>query len=83
MLKPKSISCLIVDDEIPSQRVLQHFVAQTDILDLKATCNNALEAFKYLQVEDPIDLIFLDINITKSATSHFYYCISAIRCGRI
>ena len=72
MLKPKTISCLIVDDEIPSQRVLQHFVAQTDILDLKATCNNTLEAFKYLQLEGPIDLIFLDINMPKQSGLDFY-----------
>ena len=46
-MKPNNaISCLIIDDELASQRVLQHFVAQTDVLDLKATYNNAAEAFK-------------------------------------
>ena len=62
MKSKKSITCLIVDDELSSQRVLQHFVVETKVLDLKATCNNAAEAFKYLQLYGSVDLLFLDIN---------------------
>jgi DNA-binding LytR/AlgR family response regulator len=68
----KSISCIIVDDEPSSQHVLQHFVAQTSILDLKTTCSNTEEAFKYLQLNEKIDLIFLDINMPKQSGLEFY-----------
>ncbi|WP_299114215.1 LytTR family DNA-binding domain-containing protein [uncultured Winogradskyella sp.] len=68
----KSIKCLIIDDELSSQRVLQHFIKETDILHLKATCNNTTEAFKYLQLNEGIDLLFLDINMPKQSGLDFY-----------
>lgn len=68
----KQITCLIVDDESSSQRVLQHFVAETEVLDLKATCYTAAEAFKYLQLTGPIDLLFLDINMPQQSGLDFY-----------
>ena len=43
------ISCIIVDDEPSSQRVLKYFIDETTVLDLKATCSNTAEAFKFLQ----------------------------------
>jgi len=72
MSNKKSITCLIIDDELSSQRVLQHFVAETDVLDLKATCNTAAEAFKYLQLNVNIDLLFLDINMPQQSGLDFY-----------
>ena len=72
MPKSKSISCIIVDDELSSQRVLQHFISQTDVLDLKSTCNTAAEAFKYLQLNGNVDLLFLDINMPKKSGLDFY-----------
>ncbi|WP_422104128.1 LytR/AlgR family response regulator transcription factor [Winogradskyella sp.] len=72
MTTHKSISCLIIDDEPSSQHVLQHFIAQTPVLDLKSTCSNAEEAFKYLQLNEKIDLLFLDINMPKQSGLNFY-----------
>jgi DNA-binding LytR/AlgR family response regulator len=71
-IKSKSISCLIIDDELSSQSVLQHFVLQTDILHLKQICNNAKDAFKYLQLNTKIDLLFLDINMPNQSGLAFY-----------
>ncbi|MGB0982083.1 MAG: LytR/AlgR family response regulator transcription factor [Winogradskyella sp.] len=72
-MKPKKlIQCLIIDDEISSQRVLQHFVSETEILDLKATCNTTAEAFKYLQLHKSIDVLFLDINMPQQSGLDFY-----------
>ena len=72
MTSHKSISCIIIDDEPSSQRVLQHFIAQTPVLDLKITCNNTEEAFKYLQLHEKVDLLFLDINMPKQSGLDFY-----------
>lgn len=66
------INCLIIDDELSSQRVLQHFIAETDVIVLKATCANAAEAFKYLQLNKAIDLLFLDINMPQQSGLDFY-----------
>ncbi len=72
-MKTKStITCLIIDDELSSRRVLQHFVAETSVLDLKGTCNNADEAFKHLQLHGEIDLLFLDINMPQQSGLDFY-----------
>lgn len=69
------INCIIVDDEDSSQRVLQYFIAETKTLRLKQTCNNALEAFKYLELDKEVDLIFLDINMPKQSGLDFYRSI--------
>lgn len=72
MYNNKTISCIIVDDELSSQKVLQHFIAQTEVLDLKETCNNASEAFKYLQLNPSVDVLFLDINMPQQSGLDFY-----------
>lgn len=67
-----AISCLIVDDELSSQKVLQHFIAQTEVLELKQTCSNTQEAYKFLQLNKGIDLLFLDINMPQQSGLDFY-----------
>jgi len=67
-----TISCIIVDDELSSQKVLQYFISNTSVLELKHTCNNAVEAFKYLQLNPGVDLLFLDINMPKQSGLDFY-----------
>ncbi|EDP70167.1 two-component system response regulator protein [Flavobacteriales bacterium ALC-1] len=72
-MKPrKAMTCLIIDDELSSQKVLQHFIKETDVLDLKATCNNTTEAFKHLQLNGTVDLLFLDINMPQQTGLDFY-----------
>ena len=72
MSNNKTISCIIIDDELSSQKVLQHFVYETEVLELKQTCNNSAEAFKYLQLHPKIDLLFLDINMPRQSGFDFY-----------
>lgn len=72
MSNNKTISCIIIDDELSSQKVLQHFVYETEVLELKQTCNNSAEAFKYLQLHPKIDLLFLDINMPRQSGLDFY-----------
>jgi len=58
------MNCLIVDDEVLAQDVLEHYIQQTETLTLKGRCNNALEAFALLNKEQ-IDLMFLDIKMPE------------------
>jgi DNA-binding LytR/AlgR family response regulator len=65
------IDCIIVDDEISSQNVLKNFISKTDVINLKQVCNNASEAFIYLQLHPAIQLIFLDINMPNQSGIDF------------
>jgi DNA-binding LytR/AlgR family response regulator len=58
------LSCLIVDDEPLSQDVLEKFVEDAPMLQLKGICSDALEALDFLR-NNTVDLIFLDINMPK------------------
>ena len=73
MVKNKTkINCIVIEDEIASQKVLEHFISDTEILSLTACFSNPKEAFKYLQLTDGIDLIFLDINMPEQHGLDFY-----------
>ena len=56
------IKCLIVEDEILAQQVIQNHLQNTPQLELVGVCSNAAEARKILD-ETEIDLIFLDIQL--------------------
>ncbi|MBT8325541.1 MAG: response regulator, partial [Winogradskyella sp.] len=77
MPNQNTISCLIVDDERASQRVLEHFVAETDVLNLKGVCSNTKEALKFLVTDPLIDLLFLDINMPQQSGIDFYRKLAA------
>ena len=62
---------MIVEDEPISQELLQSYIAQVRDLDLVSTCNNAMEAAAQLR-RQPVDLIFLDINMPGMSGTAFY-----------
>lgn len=54
--------CLIVDDEPLAIQLLTSHVEQVSLLELAATCDNALDAFEVLKTKK-VDLLFLDIQM--------------------
>jgi DNA-binding LytR/AlgR family response regulator len=58
------MKCLIVDDELLAQEVIESYIEKVDSLQLVGKCNNALQAFAALNRE-PIDLMFLDIKMPE------------------
>ncbi|MDX1283869.1 MAG: LytTR family DNA-binding domain-containing protein [Draconibacterium sp.] len=58
------MTCIIVEDQIPAQRILQKYIEDAEILELKGTFSSALQAMDFLKTT-PIDILFLDIHLPK------------------
>lgn len=56
------VNCLIVDDEPIAREIIQTYCAHLDMLQVVASCSNALEAKTALQ-KHKVDIMFLDINM--------------------
>ncbi|MFT3825015.1 MAG: LytTR family DNA-binding domain-containing protein [Chitinophagaceae bacterium] len=56
------LNCLIVDDEPLARQVLENYISRTPLLQLTATCSNAVDAYRILQ-EQTINVAFLDIKM--------------------
>ncbi len=64
------ISCIIVEDQPPAQRVLQKYITDIGTLNLKGIFADALGALKFLNAEK-VDLIFLDVHLPKLSGIEF------------
>jgi DNA-binding LytR/AlgR family response regulator len=58
------ITCLIVDDEYDAIDILEHYVHQTQMLQLVKSTTNPLEALQLI-ASQKIDLVFLDIQMPQ------------------
>ncbi|MBC5992232.1 LytR/AlgR family response regulator transcription factor [Pontibacter cellulosilyticus] len=56
--------CLIVDDEPLAANLIQSYVETVEELQAVGVCHNALDAFALLR-KQPVDLLFLDIQMPK------------------
>src|SRR5690606_36966303 len=64
------MNCIIVEDQQPAQEILQEYIRQTDVLQLTATFADIHEARRFI-VDNPVDLLFLDINLPKMSGMEF------------
>ena len=69
------IKCIIVEDEILAQQVIQNHLEKTPQLELVAICQNAAEAIKVLENTE-VDLIFLDLQLPGVTGLHFLKSIT-------
>jgi DNA-binding LytR/AlgR family response regulator len=58
------LKCIIVDDEPLAHGVLEKYISRINSLELVGKCNNAIEAINFIH-NNPVDLIFLDINMPE------------------
>lgn len=56
------MNCVIIEDEIPAQKVLLHYINKIPNLTVLGTFNSAIIANDFLRNTD-IDILFLDINL--------------------
>lgn len=59
-----NLKVIIIEDELPAQKVLKNYIQDLPYLELVECFNNALDAIQFLQ-KQKVDLIFLDINLPK------------------
>lgn len=71
----KLIKCLVVDDEPPARQVIRHYIEQVPSLQMTGECENALQAFTFLQTE-AVDLMFLDIRMPQLNGNDFLKTLS-------
>ncbi len=57
-----NIKCLLVDDEPPALKILEHYIESIPNLELAGKCSNAFEAMKVLS-EQNVDVMLLDIRM--------------------
>ena len=70
------INAIALDDELPALDVIEAFCSQIDSIDLRKTFTRTGEARYYLE-ENPVDLLFLDINMPAESGITFHKSISA------
>ena len=58
------MTCIIIEDQPPAQRILKKYIEDIGSLDLKATFSDAIQALEFLK-SDSVDLMFLDIHLPK------------------
>lgn len=58
------MTCIIVEDQPPAQRILKKYIEDIGSLELQATFADALQAMEFLKSQ-PVDLVFLDIHLPK------------------
>ena len=58
------MTCIIIEDQAPAQRILKRYITDVGSLELKECFIDALSALEFLKINS-IDLIFLDIHLPK------------------
>ena len=56
------MTCIIIEDEIPAQKILKNFLNKLPNIELVATFNAAIAANSFLK-DQTVDFVFLDINL--------------------
>ncbi|MEM9078646.1 MAG: LytTR family DNA-binding domain-containing protein [Bacteroidota bacterium] len=69
------MTCIIVEDQPPAQRILQKYIEDMGFLVLKGTFSDAVQVMTFLKKES-VDIIFLDIHLPKLSGMDFLKTIT-------
>jgi len=70
------IKAIAIDDEAPALKVIANFCSRTEGIHLEQTFQSPAEAIRCLH-HNPVDLLFLDIQIPSQTGLDFYQAIGA------
>lgn len=62
-MEPQHYNCLVIDDEPIARKIINNYIEQMPLLQLKAESINAFDAIDHLKTCAKFDIIFLDINM--------------------
>ncbi|GAB4298724.1 MAG: LytTR family DNA-binding domain-containing protein [Marinilabiliales bacterium] len=66
------MNCIIIDDDKLSRKVIQEYVERTDLLNLLAVFESAVDAINSIpKIKEEIDLIFLDVEMPDMTGMEF------------
>ncbi|MFA8434679.1 MAG: LytR/AlgR family response regulator transcription factor [Marinifilaceae bacterium] len=65
------MNCVIIDDDKLSRKVVESYIDRTDFLTLSHSYSSAVDAINYLKKKEPIDLIFLDVEMPEMTGMEF------------
>lgn len=69
------MNCIIIEDQLPAQRILKKYIEDTNSLILVGIYSDAIKAMHVLKTEK-IDVIFLDIHLPKISGMDFLKTLS-------
>lgn len=69
------MTCIIIEDEIPAQKILKTYLEKLPNVELKGVFKAAIEANSFLN-SSSVDLIFLDINLPDLSGLDFIKTVS-------
>ncbi|GAA4804422.1 LytTR family DNA-binding domain-containing protein [Litoribaculum gwangyangense] len=69
------MNCIIIEDEMPAQKILKNFIEKLPNINLQATFKAAIEANAFIK-NNVIDVIFLDINLPDMSGLDFIKTIN-------
>jgi DNA-binding LytR/AlgR family response regulator len=58
-----TLNCLIVDDDHMARSALERLCSKQEQINLLGTCSSAEEALQFLAEDNPVDLLFLDVEM--------------------
>ena len=64
------MNCIIIEDQLPAQRILKKYIEDAKSLTLLGSFTNAIEALQILKSQQ-VDLVFLDIHLPKLSGMDF------------
>lgn len=69
------MTCIIIEDQPPAQRILKKYIEDLGTLVLKGTFPDAIKAMDFLR-QEAVDVIFLDIHLPKISGLDFLKTMS-------
>jgi DNA-binding LytR/AlgR family response regulator len=71
VIKNKHLNCIIVDDDPLSRKIVEGFIDKTDGLNLIGSFESPLDSFQIFEQEEPVDLMFLDVEMPEMSGLEF------------
>jgi DNA-binding LytR/AlgR family response regulator len=65
------MNCVVIDDDKLSRKVVESYIERTDFLSLGASYPSAIDAINNIKKNEPVDLIFLDIEMPEMSGMEF------------